>query len=87
MPLAPCPRCGKAEKKWHACTGSLDPTEDARKSAKRQQFRDSRGMSMIEVEEEVRDKLNEIRAHLRRETGKTRVTYSDAVRFLIARES
>jgi len=83
MPLPLCPRCGKIEKKRHICTGNLDPTDDARKSVRRQEYRESRRMSPIEVEEEVRVKLDDIRAALVRETRKTRVTYSDAIRFLL----
>jgi len=82
MPLPLCPRCGVVSKKKHTCTGNLAPTEDARKSVKRQEVRDSRNMSAIEIEEEVRKKLDEIRAQLVRETGKTRVTYSEAILYL-----
>jgi hypothetical protein len=82
MPVPLCPRCGKAEKKRHICTGSGDPTLDARKSVRRQEFRESRNMSAIEVEEEVREKLDEIRARLVRETGKNPVRYSEAIAYL-----
>jgi hypothetical protein len=83
MPLPMCPRCGKVEKKRHICTGNLDPVNDVRKSVKRQEFRDSRKMSPVEVEEEVRRELDDIRAYLVRTTGKTPVEYSDAIRYLL----
>lgn len=83
MPLPLCPRCGKANKARHICTGNLDPTQDARKSVKRQQLLESRRMASIEIDEEVRAALDEIRARFVRETGKTRVTYSEAIRYLL----
>lgn len=83
MPLPLCPRCGKQEKDRHICTGNLEPTQAARKSVRRQEFRRSRDMSPVEIEDEVRKALDEIRAALVRETGKTRVTYSDAIRSLL----
>jgi hypothetical protein len=83
MPLPLCPRCGKVEKRQHVCTGNLKPDEDSRKSVKRQMHLDSRKMSSIEVEEDVRRMLDEIRAALVRETGKTRVTYNEAIKFLL----
>jgi hypothetical protein len=83
VPLPLCPRCGKREAKRHICTGNLDPTQDARKSVKRQETVDHRRMSQIEVEEEVRRKLDDIRAMLVRESYKTRVTYSEAINFLL----
>ena len=83
MPLPPCPRCGVASKARHICTGSGDPTTDARKSVKRQEFVDHKRMSSIEVEEEVRKKLDEVRAALVRESYKSRVTYSETIAFLL----
>jgi hypothetical protein len=83
MPLPPCPRCGVASKKRHICTGSAEPTSDARKSVRRQELLDYRKMSPIEVEEDVRKALDEIRAKYVRETKETRVTYNDAIRILL----
>jgi hypothetical protein len=77
-----CPRCGKVEKKRHICTGNLDPVNDVRKSVKRQELRESRKMSQIEVDEEVRRKLDNVRAYLVRTTGKSPVFYSEAINYL-----
>lgn len=84
MPLPMCPRCGKVEKSRHICTGSLEPTQDARKSAKRQQRRESMRLTTIEVSWETREELNKIRAELVRTVGKTRVVYDEAVRHLLS---
>lgn len=81
LPL--CPRCGKVEKDRHVCTGNLNPTADARKSARRQARRAAETRTTVEVTEKTWGELNEIREVMAGTAGKTSVTHDEVVQLLL----